>query len=338
MPVHFKAFFLIWFTFAALQSDASAQTVASRPIKFDVPVIVAANAVPVEVAEHSSPAEQLMQVVIPVSSEIHPQAKQTIDTFRFDIFWNQTAYPVHDYFPKTQTFSAIQGEIATETVQETKSGLELSLNAELQSLVSGEASAETGTTDSVKKIFKQLPSQSILVASGSSHRGTGVFFRFHRSGQTSLEGGRDLMVQFQVPQDWRAGVLRVNCFAVGTTNVIGGWENAYEASRTFVVPVYRHGDQQARVAAAKFAGAEQRLRQAWRNYQAAKSKTQPLAFSTFLVGTSSSPKKLPSQWAHLLIQTGNDDYLEKYRYQLSPELVTTAENFATARKALYGLH
>jgi len=336
MLVHFKAIFFLWFTLAALQDSVSGQATVNEPIKFDVPIVVATDRVPTDVDEHHT-AEQLMQVVIPVSSEIHPRSKHTIETFRFDIFWGHTAYTVKDYFPKTKTFSAIQGEIATETTRETKSGFGLNLNADLESLVSGEAKAEAETSDLVKKEFKQLPDQSILVASGTSHRGTGVFFRFHRSSQTSLEGGRDLMVQFQVPPDWRAGVLRVNCFAVGTTSIIGGWENPYESSRTFVVPVYRRGDQQAKAAAVKLAGAEQRLRQAWRSYRAAKPATKPLSFSTFLVSTSNATKKLPSQWAHLLIQTGNDDYLEKYRSRLPAELEATADSFVVARQAFYQL-
>ena len=337
MPVHFKAFFFLWFTLVVLQGNVSGQAKVNQPVKFDVPIVVAADIVTADVAEPHKLVEQLMQVVIPATSEIHPQSKHTIETFRFDIFWGHTAYAVTDYFPQTRTFSAIQDEIVTETVHEAKSGFGLNLNADLESLVSGEAMAEAETSDLVKKEFKQLPDQSILVASGTSHRGTGVFFRFHRSSQTSLEGGRDLMVQFQVPQDWRTGVLRVNCFAVGTTNIIGGWKNPYEMSRTFVVPVYRRGDQQAKAAAVKLAGAEQRLRRAWRSYQAAKPKTKPLSFSTFLVSTSNSLKKLPSQWAHLLIQTGNDDYLEKYRSQLPAELEATADSFVVARRAFYQL-
>ena len=334
MPVRSKVIFFLWFALTALQSNVSGQaTVVDQPVKFDVPIVVAADVVTAEVAEHHGLAERLMQVVIPVSSEIHPQSKHNVETFRFDVFWGHTAYTVKDYFPKTQTFSPIQGEIATETVHETKSDFGLNLNADLDSLVSGEATAEAGTSDLVKKKFKQLPDQSILVASGTSHRGTGVFFRFHRSSQTSLEGGRDLTIQFQVPQDWRAGVLRVNCFTVGTTSMFGGWENPYEMSRTFVVPVYRRGDQQAKAAAVKLAEAEQRFRRTWRSYQAAQATTKPLLFSTFLVSTSNATKKLPSQWAHLLIQTGNDDYLKKYRSQLPEELEATANSFVVARQA-----
>ena len=337
MSVRFKTCCLSLFTFVLLLSDVDGQAQSNQAVKFDVPAILAVAVEPVVVAVDGGVSDQLMRVVIPVSTELQPKSKQSIDTFRFDVFWNQTAYSVLDYLPRTRTFSEIQGEIATETTQESRSSLGLSLTADFQSLISGDSTAELGSTDSVKKKFKRLPDQSILVASGTSHRGTGVFFRFHRSSQTVIEGGRELMVQFQVPHDWRAGVLRVNCFAKGTTSVFGSWENLFETSRTFVVPIYRLGDSEAKAAALKLVNAEQRLRRAWRSYEAARTKSKPLPFSTFLVSTGSSDAKLPSQWAHLLIQTGNDEYLTRYRSQLPRALRASADNFVAARQALRGM-
>ena len=339
MLAHFKACSFLLLTFVLLRGNVAGQSLPGQTVKFDVPAILAAPLDPAGLAaQGATEDDQLLQVVIPVSSEIRTQSKQSIDAFRFDVFWNEIAYPVQDYSPKTQTVSEVQGEISTETTKETKSGFGLRLNADLQSIVSGESSAEKGTTDSVTKKFKQLPNQSVLVASGTSHRGTGVFFRFHRSSQTVLEGGRDLMAQFVVPPDWRAGVLRVNCFAIGTTNVFGGWENPFETSRTFVVPVYRQGDLQAKAAAVKFAEAEQRLRLAWLRHQGSRPKSKPLPFSAFLVSTGGDSNRLPQQWAHLLIQTGNDEYLEKYRSQLPRNLQTSADNFVAARQALNNFH
>ena len=337
MPVRFEAYFFLLLTFASLVGDVVGQSAPRQAVKFDVPAVLAVSVEPIVLTPEDVSADQLLQVVIPVSTELLPHSKQRIDTFRFDVFWNRTAYPVLDYLPRTQTIAEIQGEIATETTKESKSSLGLSLNADLQSLVSGKTSAESGSLDSVRKKFKQLPAQSISVASGTSHRGTGAFFRFHRSSQTVLEGGRELMVQFQVPLDWRAGILRVNCFATGTTSIIGSWENSFETSRTFVVPIFRQGDSQAKAVALEFVNAEQRLRQAWLSYEATQTKSKPLPFPTFMVSTSGSIQKLPSQWAHMLIQTGNDDYLARYRSRLPRALEASAEDFVAARQALRGL-
>ena len=134
-----------------------------------------------------------------------------------------------------------------------------------------------------------------------------------------------------------SGILRVNCFATGTTNIIGSWESPFEISRTFVVPIYRQGDLQAKAAALDFVNAEQRLRKAWRSYEVSKTKSTPLPFSTFLVSTSGSNQKVPPQWAHLLIQSGNDDYLARYRSRLPTALQTSADDFVVARQALRGL-
>ena len=337
MPVRFEAYIFSLLAVALILTNVDGQTLSNQAVKFDVPAVLAVSVEPTDSSSDDSSADGRLQVVIPVSTELQPRSKHSIDTFRFDVFWNQTAYSVLDYLPRTQTTSKVQGEISTETTQESKSSLGLSLNAELQSFLSGETSAAMGSTDSIKKKFKQLPNQSVLVASGTSHRGTGVFFRFHRSSQTVLEGGRELMLQFQVPHNWRTGVLRVNCFATGTTSIIGGWESPFETSRTFVVPIYREGDSQAKAAALEFVNTEQRLRKAWRSYESSKAKSKPLPFSTFLVSTAGNNQKLPPQWAHLLIQSGNDEYLARYRSRLPLTLQATADDFVAARRALRGL-
>ena len=337
MPVRFKVCFFSLLSVALLLSSVHGQAASNQAVKFDVPAMLAVSVEPTELVSNGSLADRLLEVVIPVSAELQPHSKQSIETFRFDVFWNQTAYSVLDYLPRTQATARIQGEISTETTRESKSSLGLSLNADLQSYLTGETSAELGSSDSVRKKFKQLPDQSVLVASGTSHRGTGVFFRFHRSNQTVLEGGRELMLQFQVPHDWRTGILRVNCFATGTTSIIGGWENPFETSRTFVVPIYRQGDPQAKAAVLQFVNAEQRLRRAWRSFEASKAKSKPLSFSTFLVSTAGNNQKLPPQWAHLLIQSGNDEYLARYRSRLPAGLESSANDFVAARQAVRAL-
>ena len=78
MPVHFKAFFFLWFTLVVLQGNVSGQAKVNQPVKFDVPIVVAADIVAADVAEPHKLVEQLMQVVIPATSEIHPQSKHTL--------------------------------------------------------------------------------------------------------------------------------------------------------------------------------------------------------------------------------------------------------------------
>jgi hypothetical protein len=311
---------------------------ADTPVTFDVPAIIAAE----EDAPDSldSPdtqlaAEKTIQIVVPVSTEIAVGAKEQIEAFRFDVYWNRNGFLVSDYGPRSETFSEIAGDVSVETSQEDNAAGGVHLQGGLKSTVSGNASVDVGMRESTRQKYSRRPQQEILVASGTSHRGTGAFFRFHRSSQELLEGGRELTLKFEVPAAWRAGVLRVDCLAAGSREVFRSWSEPYKHSRTFVVPVFLANDVQAKAAATDFAQAEQRLRLTWQNFRSKKPKPNfpPLA-TIFAPSPVRRDPELPAQWVHYLIQSGNDAYLEKYHARLPQTVASSAEQFVVARRSL----
>ena len=50
------------------------------------------------------------------------------------------------------------------------------------------ASAKTGTQKSITERYQRIPDQQLLLASGTIDRGTGVYYKFRQSNQTTLEG------------------------------------------------------------------------------------------------------------------------------------------------------
>ena len=207
-------------------------------------------------------------------------------------------------------------------------------------LVNANGSIDLGTRETSIRKFEQIPQQELLVASGTSHRGMGAFFRFHPSKQSTLEGGRELRLRFRVPAEWRGGVLRVDCFAEGKRVVLPGWSDPFEFSRTFVLPVYLATDAEARSAAADFVRSEQGLRQQWNLSRPVKTNRGPHiqgfpALPSWLArSTSTTDRSLPDQWVHYLIQSGDDAYLKKYRSQLPQSLADSADQFVAARQRL----
>jgi hypothetical protein len=284
-------------------------------------------------------SEKTIRIVVPVSSEIDLRSIENIEAFRFDVYWNRTAFRAVDYSPRSKTYSNINGDISIETNEKENAGGGIHLRGGFESAASGDASVEIGASESIRKKYSQRSKQEVLVASGTSHRGTGAFFRFHRSSQEILEGGRELTIKFRVPIDWRAGVLRVDCFATGTRKVFGSWNEPYESSRTFVVPVYLANDTEARAAANEFTRAEQRLRQGWRAYQSASADTNFPPLPTIFASAIAKPaaKKLPAHWVHYLIQSGNDAYLDKYQSRLPKPIASRAQKFVAARRQLLNL-
>ena len=304
-------------------------------VQFDVPALVGAKeAQYADNYNHGN--EKIIEVVIPVSTVVKLRDRSNVDEFRFDIYWNRNVYPIADYSPKTQTVSEIDGLISIEKNQERSGGVGLNFNAGYDKVGSGTAQADYARKNSTRTKFQSVPQHEVLVASGTVQRGTGAFFRFHPSKRETLEGGRDLIVAYRVPRSWSGGVLKVECRADGHRKIIGSWQDPFQQSRSFVLPIYLEGDEQARQSAIEFVRSEQNLRMHWQQHvnQSSSSKAPVGLFSRPPAVKSSN---LPDQWMHLLIQSGNDAYLAKYRGQLSTSMADAAEEFVGARRNLLKL-
>ncbi len=312
------------------------------PVKFDVPALIGASTVTLD--PNASPQlvapladEKIVQITIPVTSEVQRTRRGQVVEFRFNVHWNQFSHPLEDFAPKTQTVSDINGVIAIEKNEELNRGIGLSLTGKYESLVNGNINGEIGSRNATKTRYEETPQHEVLVASGSSHRGTGAFFRFHRSRKETLEGSRNLTLQFRVPRDWRGGVLKVECHATGEKTILGDWKESFEFGRVFVLPIYISGDQQARDAAVNLVRSEQGLRQTWRSTQQDRKPAKRNLLELISIG-SAEDQELPDQWLHYLIQSGQDDYLETFRSRLPSSLAQAADQFVAARQQLLGLN
>jgi hypothetical protein len=70
---------------------AACFAMADEPaVRFDVPALVAVHEVELSEGYHApSPSQKIIEVVISVSSEVSTRDRDTIDEFRFDVFWNR---------------------------------------------------------------------------------------------------------------------------------------------------------------------------------------------------------------------------------------------------------
>ena len=316
----------------------SASSSGEEPeIAFDVPALVGVRVIDVDGAHVGSNSQKTIEVVIPVSTESRSGDRDSVQEFRFDVFWNRNIYPICDYGPKTQTVSDIEGLISVDKSSEKNSALGIKVGSSYQDVVSGSGTAEISSRNGTKLHYQEIPQHELLVASGTIHRGTGAFFRFHPSRTESLEGGRDLVVAFQVPQSWRAGVLQVECQAKGSRKVLA-WHDDFEVSRAFILPIYLEGDDQARQAATEFVRSEQRLRKNWQRHRQQPERESLAQFQSIFGPSprSNSASRIPTNWVHYLIQS-SDAYLEKYQTKLPTNVAVAAKQFVQARADLLKL-
>lgn len=308
-----------------------ARLAADEPVRFDVPALVPARELVVEGAK-LTPFEKLIEVVIPVSTQIDSDLRNSIDEFRFDIFWNRSPVAVVNYGPKTQTVSDIEGLITVEKRQDKNANLGLNLKGDYQKLTAT-TQAQLSNSRGSTYHYTEIPQYEILVASGTIKRGTGTFFRFHPSKRDTLEGGRDLVVAYRVPAGWRGGILQVECRAEGEKKVIGPWGDAIKIGRSFVMPIYLECDDQARVIATEFAQAQENLTSRWKRQL---QQTNPAGFKheiEVLFGVDATGN-VPPQWTQQLIQTGDDRHFELYERKLPEPVRSAAAEFVEARQQL----
>lgn len=304
-------------------------------VRFDAPAMIAVRPVTSERPDEAElSSDKIIELLVPVTSEIGMRDKGNVSSFRYDIVWNQQSYPLVSYAPKTQTISEIEGLIEVEKNEDESKGIGGSLNGRFPEMVSGSIKADLSSRKGSTVKYHQRPQQDVLVASGTSNRGCGVFFRFHPSKQTTLEGGRDLVIAFRVPKTWSGGVLKLKCSVTGTRRIIGSWSDSFEESCMFVIPIYLEGDDQARNAARDFVDSETKLRINWDQLQ--NRETDGASYLNRLA-RGEDLQSLPPHWAHRLIQSGKDEYLEKYRPKLPPELADVADQFVLARKGMFKL-
>lgn len=296
-----------------------------KSIEFDVPALVGVR----EVLPSPTTTTKTIEFLLPISTVIDSNFRNDVEEFRFDVSWNRGVYPLLDYGPKTQTVSDVEGLFQVEKNDSRNAKLNANINATPLDAIVGTLSSDIGSNSSLRKSFQEIPQHEVLVASGTIDRGTGAFFRFHGSKRDTLEGGRDLVLAYRVPQSWRNGVLKVECRASGKRRV-GLWNEPFEIGRSFVVPLYLEHDQPSQQLAVEFVRAEQGLRKAWLEFEQQLKKEK----SQFPFGLFQSESKLPKQWQHLLIQSGDDKYLSQFQGYLTQDVAVAAGKFVQIRSSL----
>jgi len=292
-------------------------------VMFDVPAIARAK----EASAVSISGEKTIEIVLPISTASNSKVRGKIEEFRFDVSWNQSVYNIEDFHPKTETAAEIQGLVNVKRDSTRNATFRLDLNSEPFELASAGIASELGRGSARHETFQEIPQHELLVASGTINRATGAFFRFHPSRTQTLEGSRELKLTYRVPADWQSGILKVECRAKGK-RALALWNEPFEVGRSFVVPVFQEQNSAAQKLAIDFAKAEQDLRKAWSGFESKTKKDNPFWRLTNDFG------HLPEQWPHLLIQSGNDQYLSEFEGYLTQEVAVAAGKFVQARRSL----
>ena len=297
----------------------------AQGISFDCPALV--GAIPILETEES----KLIEVPISFSSSCGDRSIR-LEKVRAEVCWNRDSFPLTDYGPRTVLQSEIDGSINVEERLESNLSFDGSLTGgQLTALGTPNLNADASRRKSTSNKFARIPEHKLVVSSGPIKRGTGAFFEFHPSPTESLEGGRNLIVAFEVPVSWKAGILQITCSAAGIRKRMGIFNDGIDFERIFIVPVYLKGDDQAFESASTLARNEQQLRSQWHHYRHPSHGLQKNWLASLSI---QNRNELSDFWMHHLIQSGSNRALRQVASQLPKSVLAAANDFDRSRKQL----
>lgn len=247
---------------AMFLASAAPAAAASPRIQFDVGRVVACRDVTTPEFALQNPGEKLIAVPLSVSCLLPPGSESDLYQLLYRVRTRAASELVVDYLPRTTMAPTMTGNIGVQSQDQQRKSLAFHAKAQYPFFAQGEAAGAMHAESYSTQNFELLPPLELLAASGTTDRGSGVFFKLLPSNRTALEGGKDFLVVLRVPLEWRADYLLVTCQGCRTLRDVPliAEDRMQCGGVTFLVAVHLEGDAEARTAATRFTEAETRLR------------------------------------------------------------------------------
>jgi len=308
-------------------------------IRFDLPPLAAARIIsPADESLRVSdvmPDEMLVECELNLSSMIATPRSPQIDQWLVVCQPRDEAMMIADYQPRTEVASDLEGPIQVKMMDEASESFGISMDAAYGHLARGRAGADRGKKNSESQQYNRLAPVQAVTASGTIHRGRGVYFKLRWTAVQVLEGEKQFRLMFRVPADWRSGLLDVSVTAQSQSRSLGSWDRGVKTlgAANFVVAAYRIGDPQAAQAAKTLAEAEQKLR-LLAAHRPPKSSLDSIPsmlrhVAMKLDWESQTPPMTP--WVDRLLLGGADPYLDKQMSRLPVDVRVAALDYCEAR-------
>jgi hypothetical protein len=235
-------------------------------VDFDVSYSVACRDVTPRDRAEAQPNQRLIEARFEVSALVRRGKESDVRQLMYEVSSPKQRLRVVDFSPKTQLESEFTDPIQVVDSGEDSTSLDASLSARLSPLGGVDLAPTAGASKLSKsnrqeKYSKRGPMQ-LVVASGTTNRGHGVFFKLKPFSQESLQGRKEFVCRFVVSKDWRADYVYIDCEAESQGKT--PWTGSHHVgSRRVLVGLYLQGDSEAREMA-------ERLARAYEDYRGAR--------------------------------------------------------------------
>lgn len=298
---------------------------AATWIEFDIAPTLACRQVASDGGLSSQPGESLWEARFRISSLVQHGAEDNLLQFLLRIESPTGPLKVVDYEPKTTLASTLAGNVGIQKHHENSKSLGIIATGALEPVeLTGNGSL--GTRDVTDVRYELLAPQKLLASSGTVLRGAGVYFKLKPTRQSTLEGGKEYVVVFRAPADWRASTVRVHCEALAVEQGLTPLLNErVTCRREFSVTLFAGGDVEAKRAAESLDEAELQLRKvAQQQRSAIRRQAYPSPLHQFGAMLEIVDARIPSNWLERLLSRPKEvTQLELLRL---PEPVRNAAN------------
>lgn len=235
----------------------------SQTVRFDVPALAEGREVSNVEFQSLHPSEKLVSFAFEFAADFGFSKSDDVAAILVKLHTMEPDVTIADYCPRNLVDSEIDGPISVEQLEESSSGLGIQADTGTVWPVHANTNASIGGKNGQTLRFEKKPEQQLQVSSGLMERGTALFVKFFRTSQQPLEGMHPVRLTLRMPIQWRTGFLRFECEAVlRKDSVLNEASFSSSGKRSFLIPIFIEGDEEARIQARAIRHAESELRAA----------------------------------------------------------------------------
>lgn len=317
-------------------AGTAATSFATEEARFDLPPVVACQDVTTVEFQHRHPGERLWEARLNLSVLARHADDVRMSQVLVRIDNPRRALRVVDYAPRTTLVADVQGTIRREHHAESSRTFDFHVKGGVPGFGEGEARGASRDHQTTDETYERLPPLALQVASGTTQRGAGVYFKLKPTTRSTLEGSHELTLWLAAPEKWAGDHLRVRCeaFTREATLIPSLDETVPWGDQDFAIALYREGDEAGRAAAESLVRAEAKLRRSVVQHRRALSaRSGGDVVKDLATLWSGRDSRLPPGWYEQLVY-GPPTVAPATLDRLPAPVREAAENFVLAKRKL----
>jgi hypothetical protein len=276
-------------------------TRAETHVTFDIPDAIECRDVTPDKCRAAHPDLKAIEGQFRLSARITKGDEADVIDFLYMLVSPGMRLKIHDYLPNTTLESGVADD-SIEVAESTENSAATNEDAHVgYKIFSLGATLNQSTKKTASNHYKQIVAKALVLASGTTNREHGVFFKLRPSNGGSLEGAKEFTFLAIVPRTWRGDWCTVTCAArskkksfLPSNPTLAGIEQAH-------VGLYLSGDREAAALAEQLCAVQEANAGALAQQLAVEA--DQLLESMHEAATPACPLVGPDEWLHAIFKT-----------------------------------